>query len=53
MLLPVQVLYSLQRATACTNQRVGFSIEACGRHLATGGCDGCVRVSWGALASGT
>ncbi|KAF8062083.1 APY2 [Scenedesmus sp. PABB004] len=39
-----QVLYSLSRATAATNQRIGFSIEPCGRHLATGGCDGAVRV---------
>jgi hypothetical protein len=39
-----QVLYSLQRATSSTNQRIGFSIEPCGRHLATGGSDGHVRV---------
>lgn len=35
----------MQRPTSSTNQRIGFSIEPCGRHLATGGCDGCVRVS--------
>lgn len=40
-----QVLYSLPRCTGSTNQRIGFSIEPCGRHLATGGCDGAVRVS--------
>jgi hypothetical protein len=40
-----QVLYSMSRCSASTNQRIGFSIEPCGRHLATGGCDGAVRVS--------
>jgi WD40 repeat protein len=40
-----QVVCSMQRPTSSTNQRIGFSIEPCGRHLATGGCDGCVRVS--------
>jgi hypothetical protein len=35
----------MQRPTSLTNQRIGFSIEPCGRHLATGGTDGCVRVS--------
>lgn len=39
-----QVVCSMQRPTSSTNQRIGFSIESCGRHLATGGCDGCVRV---------
>eukprot|EP00878_Enallax_costatus_P027309 GHUV01029381.1.p1 GENE.GHUV01029381.1~~GHUV01029381.1.p1 ORF type:complete len:207 (+),score=26.94 GHUV01029381.1:774-1394(+) len=39
-----QVLYSMTRDTGTTNQRIGFSIEPCGRHLATGGCDGDVRV---------
>lgn len=39
-----QVVCSMQRPTGTTNQRIGFSIEACGRHLATGGSDGCVRV---------
>ncbi len=38
-------LYALQRDTASTNQRIGFDIEPCGRHLATGGCDGRVLVS--------
>ena len=31
-----QVLYTMQRDTRHTNQRVQFSIEPCGRHLATG-----------------
>jgi hypothetical protein len=39
-----QVLYSMARCTSATNQSIGFSIEPCGRHLATGGCDGAVRV---------
>ncbi|WIA17918.1 hypothetical protein OEZ85_009412 [Tetradesmus obliquus] len=39
-----QVLYSMSRCTSSTNQRIAFSIEPCGRHLATGGCDGAVRV---------
>jgi hypothetical protein len=38
------VLYRLHRATEDTNQRVGFDIEPCGRHLASGGTDGAVRV---------
>ncbi|KAK9815178.1 hypothetical protein WJX73_009848 [Symbiochloris irregularis] len=37
------VVYSLQRDTSTTNQRVGFDIEPCGRHLATGGQDGKVK----------
>lgn len=43
------MLYSLARSTEGTNQRIAFSIEPCGRHLATGGCDGVVRVRAGAL----
>ncbi|EFN60077.1 hypothetical protein CHLNCDRAFT_133375 [Chlorella variabilis] len=38
------VVYSMQRASAGTNQRMYFDIEPCGRHLATGGEDGVVRV---------
>ncbi len=38
------VLYRLPRDTAGTNQRVAFSLEPCGRHLATGGCNGAVKV---------
>lgn len=38
------VLYRLQRDTAATNQRIQFDIEPSGRHLATGGADGRVRV---------
>ena len=30
------VVYSMQRDTATTNQRIAFDIEPCGRHLATG-----------------
>jgi hypothetical protein len=37
-------LYRLERDTGGTNQRIQFSVEPCGRHLATGGCGGCVRV---------
>ena len=40
----VRLLVRLQRETATTNQRIQFDIEPCGRHLATGGCDGAVRV---------
>lgn len=36
------VVYRLQRSTAATNQRVHFDLEPCGRHLLTGGSDGCV-----------
>ena len=32
----LQVLYSMQRDTCTTNQRIAFDIEPCGRHLATG-----------------
>eukprot|EP00884_Botryococcus_braunii_P006725 jgi/Botrbrau1/16053/Bobra.7_2s0027.1 len=39
-----QTLYSLERDTASTTQRVLFDIEPCGRHLASGGQDGSVRV---------
>ncbi|KAG2425914.1 hypothetical protein HYH02_014913 [Chlamydomonas schloesseri] len=35
-------LYSMERPTGHTNQRVQFDIEPAGRHLVTGGCDGCV-----------
>lgn len=38
------VLYSLPRVSGTTNQRMYFDIEPCGRHLATGGEDGAVRV---------
>ncbi|KAG1668608.1 hypothetical protein FOA52_001477 [Chlamydomonas sp. UWO 241] len=37
-------LYRMPRDTRSTNQRVGFSVEPCGRHVATGGSGGCVRV---------
>lgn len=36
-------LYILQRGVENTNQRIYFDIEPCGRHLASGGEDGCVR----------
>ena len=32
----LQVLYTMQRDTHSTNQRISFDIEPCGRHLATG-----------------
>ncbi|EFJ43030.1 hypothetical protein VOLCADRAFT_106969 [Volvox carteri f. nagariensis] len=35
-----EAVYTLQRDTAKTNQRVQFDIEPCGKHLITGGCDG-------------
>lgn len=38
-------LYEIVRDTGGTNQRIQFDIDPTGRHLATGGCDGCVRVS--------
>eukprot|EP00798_Chlamydomonas_sp_ICE-L_P027478 gene27478-4784_t len=37
-------VYRLQRDTATTNQRIQFDVEPCGRHLATGGCNGSVKV---------
>ena len=37
-------LYTIRRATGGTNQRVAFDIEPCGRHLASGGEDGRVRI---------
>ena len=33
-----EVVYTLQRDTADTNQRIQFDIEPVGRHLATGEC---------------
>eukprot|EP00887_Chlorella_sp_A99_P003250 scaffold9.g3250.t1 len=42
-----RVVYSVRRQSGTTNQRIGFSVEPCGRHLATGrlrGEDGRVRV---------
>lgn len=33
-----EVVYTLQRDTAETNQRIQFDIEPVGRHLATGEC---------------
>lgn len=36
-----QVVYTLQRDTAETNQRIQFDIEPVGRHLATGECMQC------------
>ena len=38
-----QSLYVLQRVTPRTNQRMEFDIEPAGRHLVTGGEDGCLR----------
>jgi WD40 repeat protein len=40
-------LYAITRDAADTNQRVQFDIDGSNRHLATGGCDGRVRVSSG------
>lgn len=41
---PEQALYCMERDTGSTNQRVAFSLEPCGRHVATGGCGGAARV---------
>ncbi|KAI3429583.1 hypothetical protein D9Q98_005669 [Chlorella vulgaris] len=38
------VIYSIPRQSGGTNQRMYFDVEPCGRHLATGGEDGVVRV---------
>jgi hypothetical protein len=46
-------LYTLARDTGATNQRVAFDIDPTGRHLATGGADGAVRVrAYGSLGAG-
>jgi WD40 repeat protein len=37
------VVYRCARASHVTNQRIGFDIEPCGRHLVSGGSDGCLR----------
>ncbi|MEW5303339.1 MAG: hypothetical protein WDW36_006041 [Sanguina aurantia] len=37
-------VYRMARATATTNQRVHFHVEPCGRHLATGGAGGAMKV---------
>jgi WD40 repeat protein len=36
-------LYRMRRASDKTNQRIGFDVEFSGRHLVTGGTDGCLR----------
>ncbi len=36
LLVVAGVVYSMQRASAGTNQRMYFDVEPCGRHLATG-----------------
>ncbi|GFH09501.1 uncharacterized protein HaLaN_04658 [Haematococcus lacustris] len=46
---PKAALYQLPRDTATTNQRIAFSLEPCGRHVATGGCDGSVRIAMGVI----
>ncbi|PRW60676.1 telomerase Cajal body 1 [Chlorella sorokiniana] len=38
------VVYAMQRPSRGTNQRMFFDVEPCGRHLATGGEDGVVRL---------
>eukprot|EP00850_Spirogloea_muscicola_P014046 SM000098S25126 [mRNA] locus=s98:339039:343820:- [translate_table: standard] len=38
------VIYKMHRAAEGTNQRIAFDIEPCGRHLATGGQHGEVRI---------
>lgn len=38
------VVYTLERESKGTNQKIGFSIEPCGRHLASGGEDGWIGV---------
>ncbi|GIL92819.1 hypothetical protein Vretimale_19220 [Volvox reticuliferus] len=39
-----EAVYTMQRDTAKTNQRIQFDIEPCGKHLITGGCDGAVTI---------
>ncbi|KAI7843049.1 hypothetical protein COHA_003223 [Chlorella ohadii] len=38
------VVYTMPRPSGGTNQRMMFDVEPCGRHLATGGEDGVVRL---------
>ncbi|GBG86460.1 hypothetical protein CBR_g41455 [Chara braunii] len=38
------IVYYMERMTSTTNQKMVFDIEPCGRHLATGGEDGMIRV---------
>lgn len=45
-----EALYAASGHSAATNQRLAFSIEPCGRHLAIGGCRGCL--SWYDLVDG-
>lgn len=45
-------LYTMQRDSASTNQRIGFDIEPCGERLFSGGCDGCVQVGVGRMYVG-
>lgn len=40
---PGKILYTLNRQ-ANTNQRIQFHLSSCGRHLVSGGTDGCVLV---------
>jgi WD40 repeat protein len=37
-------VYACKRAARGSNQRLQFDLDAPGRHLATGGTDGCLRV---------
>lgn len=39
----VGCVYRMRRAAEGTNQRVGFDVECSGRHLVSGGTDGCLR----------
>ncbi|PNH07249.1 Telomerase Cajal body protein 1, partial [Tetrabaena socialis] len=39
-----EALYTMQRDTGRTNQRIQFDIEPCGKHLITGDCSGRVTV---------
>ncbi|GBG61386.1 hypothetical protein CBR_g20417 [Chara braunii] len=38
------IVYCMERVTGTTNQKMVFDIEPCGRHLATGGEDGKIRL---------
>ena len=36
-------VYSMRRVSGSTNQKIGFDVEPCGRHLVSGGTDGVLR----------
>ena len=36
-------VYEMERVSGSTNQKIGFDIEPCGRHMVSGGTDGVLR----------